>query len=292
VLLIWAGTAQYRRASWAHRNFYGALYITERQMPDPRFNAYVFAHSNTTHGIQFVSPELRPYPTAYYNKTSGIGLLLMNYPRQDAAKNIRVGGIGLGAGTIATYGHPGDLFRFYEIDPEVVRVATGKYGYFSFLSGSQAQVEIVNGDGRISLERELAEGKPQSYDVFVVDAFNGDAVPVHLLTEQAFELYLKHLRDENSVIAVHITNRAVELASVVAAEAEHFHLNLVYVNAPGISNSTLPDGVISPNQWILLSRSTNLLSLPAIGKAASPLHLRHGLHFWTDDQSNLLQILR
>jgi len=128
--------------------------------------------------------------------------------------------------------------------------------------------------------------------VLVVDAFNGDAVPVHLLTREAFELYLKHLHDENSVIAVHITNRAVELASVVAAEAQHFGLNLLYVNAPGISNNSIPDGVISPNQWILLSRSKEPLSAPALLKAASPLHLRKGLHFWTDDQNNLLQILR
>ncbi len=90
-----------------------------------------------------------------------------------------------------------------------MRVATGQYGYFSFLSRSQAQVEMVSGDGRISLERELAQGRPQSYDIFVVDAFNGDAVPVHLLTREAFELYLKHLRDEDSVIAIHVTNRAV-----------------------------------------------------------------------------------
>lgn len=296
VSLIWAGTSQYRDSSWASRNFYGTLYVTERKMPDQRFNAFVFTHSSTTHGIQFESPELRPYPTTYYNKTSGIGLLLLNFPRHmdDVAgnHNIRVGGIGLGAGTIAAYGVAGDVFRFYEIDPEVVRVASGKYGYFSFLSDSKARVEVVDGDGRISLERELAAGHPQSYDVLVVDAFNGDAVPMHLLTEEAFELYIKHLHDQNSVIAVHITNRAVELASVVAAEAQHLNLNLLYVNAPGITNATLPAGVISPNQWILLSRSTNALSTPSLVKASSPLHLRHGLHFWTDDQSNLLQILR
>lgn len=296
VLLIWAGTTQYRSSIWAHRNFYGSLYIAERRVPDSRFNAYAFTHSNTLHGIQFVSSDLRPYPTAYYNKTSGIGILLMNYPRHPedgtTPHNLRVGGIGLGAGTIATYGQAGDVFRFYEIDPEVIRVASGEHGYFSFLSGSPARVEIVSGDGRLSLERELAQGQPQAYDILIVDAFNGDAVPVHLLTREAFELYLKHLRDENSVIAVHVTNRAVELASVVAAEAQYFHLNLTYINAPGITSDNLPDGLISPNQWILLSRSKTVLSLPAIEKAANPLRLRHGMHFWTDDQNNLLQILR
>lgn len=296
LLLIWSGTSQFRQASWAHRNFYGTLYVTEKQMPDARFNAYVFTHSSTMHGLQFEAKDLRAYPTMYYNKTSGIGLLLLNFPRHqdDPAKNhdLRLGGIGLGAGTLATYGLPGDVFRFYEIDPDVVSVASGQDGYFSYLSDSKARVEVVDGDGRISLERELAEGKPQAYDVLVVDAFNGDAVPVHLLTREAFELYLKHLRNEKSVIAVHVTNRAVELASVVAAEAEHFGLNLLYVNAPGLTNTTIPNGVISPNQWILLSRSKEALSAPALVQASSPLKLRKGLHFWTDDQNNLLQILR
>jgi hypothetical protein len=300
LVLIWAGTAQYRQARWAHRNFYGTLYVSERTMPDARFNANVFTHSSTLHGLQFENPQLRAYPTTYYNKTSGIGLLLMNFPRHGAngasqngsASSLRFGGIGLGAGTLATYAQTGDVFRFYEIDPEVVSIASGKDGYFSFLSDSKAHVEVVDGDGRISMERELAEGKPQGYDIFVVDAFNGDAVPVHLLTQEAFELYMKHLRDERSVIAVHITNRAVELASVVAAEAQHFGLNLLYVNAPGVSNQQIPDEVISPNQWILLSRSKDVLSAPALVQAASPLHLRKGLHFWTDDQNNLLQILR
>jgi hypothetical protein len=296
LLLLWAGTSQYRQASWAHRNFYGTLYVTERRMPDARFNAYALTHSSTMHGLEFEAPELRAYPTTYYNKTSGIGLLLMNFPRHsdNAAKDsgLRLGGIGLGAGTLATYAQPGDVFRFYEIDPEVVRVASGKYGYFTFLADSKGQVEVVDGDGRISLERELAEGKPEAYDVFVVDAFNGDAVPVHLLTQEAFDLYLKHLRDDRSVIAVHVTNRQVELASVVAAEAQHFGLNLLYVNAPGITNKTIPDGVISPNQWILLSRRQDVLSAPALVGASSPLRLRKGLHFWTDEQNNLLQILR
>jgi hypothetical protein len=264
-------------------------------MPDARFNAYVFTHSSTIHGLQFEAPDLRAYPTTYYNKTSGIGVLLRNYPRrqEDVATNhgLRVGVIGLGSGTLATYGQPGDAFRFYEIDPEVVRVASGKYGYFSFLADSRAHVEIVAGDARISLERELDEGKPQAYDVLVVDAFNGDAVPVHLLTREAFDLYLKHLRDERSVIAVHVTNRAVELASVVAAEAQHFGLNLLYVNAPGITIKTLPDEAIPGNQWILLSRRKDVFSNPALVQASSPLRLRKGLHFWTDDRNNLLQIL-
>jgi hypothetical protein len=296
LVLVWAGTAQYRYSNWAHRNFYGALYVQQRISPDARFNVYALRHTNIDHGVQLIAPELRRYPTSYYNKTSGVGLLLLNYPRQQegasTTRPLRVGAIGLGIGTIATYGQAGDVFRFYEIDPEVIRVASGKYGFFSFLSDSPAHIDVVEGDARISLERELANGQPQQYDILVMDAFSSDAVPVHLLTKEAFELYLKHLRDDDSVIAVHVSNRSVELPSVIAAEADHFHLHSVFINAAGFHNDTIPDGIISPNQWMLLSRSSRLLSLPAIAKASSPLNLRHGLHFWTDDSSNLLQILR
>jgi spermidine synthase len=220
----------------------------------------------------------------------------LNYPRQQntiaSPQNIRVGAIGLGVGTIATYGVPGDLFRFYEINPEVIRVASGKYGYFSFLSDTRARVEIVQGDARISMERELANGQPQNYDVFVVDAFSGDLVPVHLLTREAFELYLKHLRNEDSVIAVHVSNRLIDLASVVAKEAEYFHLYAIFVDAPGLQSMQAPNGLISPSRWILLSRSPQILSLPAIAKASGPIPIRHAVPLWTDDHSNLLQVLQ
>jgi spermidine synthase len=219
----------------------------------------------------------------------------MNYPRQQdtsiAPRSVRVGAIGLGVGTIATYGLPGDLFRFYEIDPEVIRVASGKYGYFSFLSDSRAGVEIVQGDARISLERELANGQAQNYDVLVVDAFSGDVVPIHLLTKEAFELYLKHLRDEDSVIAVHVSNRSVDLASVVAKEAEYFHLYTAFVNAPGYQSAVVPSDLFLPSKWILLSRNSRVLSLPAISRASGPLPAKHAVPLWTDDYSNLLQIL-
>ncbi len=291
LVMIWAGTFQYRHSNWAHRNFYGTLYVQQETPPDARFSFYVLTHSNTFHGTQLIAPELRKLPTSYYHKKSGVGLALTNYPHS-AGNGLRVGVIGLGVGTLATYGQPGDVYRFYEIDPEVISVASGQGSYFSFLSDSKAHVEIVEGDGRVSLERELAQGHPQNYDVFVIDAFNGDVVPVHLLTEEAFEVYLHHLRDANSVIAVHVSNRSVELASVIAAEAEHFGLHTAFINAAGFTNASVPEGIISANQWILLSRSANVLSLPPITQASSPLQLRHGLHFWTDDRSNLLQILR
>lgn len=295
-MLIWFATVQYRGSEWARRNFYSALYIQRKDAVDPRFSFYAFVHGNTSHGMQIIAPELRTYPVGYFAKNSGIGLTLQNFPRQhDAAgapQGLRVGIIGLGVGTLATYGQPGDVFRFYELDPEVIRVASGKYGYFSYLSDCKAHLELVEGDGRISLERELSSGQPQHYDVFIIDAFNGDTIPVHLLTKEAFELYLQHLRDENSVIVVHVSNRAVDLSSVLAQEAAYFHLRMAYIFAPGVTNTSLPQGLIEPNAWVILSRNSRLLSLPAITNAASPIPIRSGLPLWTDDYSNLLQVVR
>lgn len=294
-VLISAGTRDYRLSQWAHRNFYGVLYIQKREAADSRFSLYVLTHLNTYHGTQLIAPEARDYPTSYYSKESGVGLTLMNYPRQQNAsaahRGLRVGIIGLGVGTIATYGFPRDVFRFYEIDPEVIRVASGNYGYFSFLPDSRARVEIVHGDARISLERELANGQAQNYDVFIVDAFSGDFVPIHLLTKEAFALYLRHLRDEDSVIAVHVSNRTMDLPSVIAKEAEYFHLNASFVDAPGFHSHLVPDGLILDSRWILLSRNSRVLSLPAISKASSTVPVRHPVPLWTDDHSNLLQIL-
>ena len=293
--LIWAGTRHYRMSQWAQRNFYSMLYIQKREATDPRFNFNVLTHEDTYHGTQLIAPESRRYATSYYSKNSGVGLALLNYPRQQngsiAPRSVRVGAIGLGVGTIATYGLPGDLFRFYEIDPEVVRVASGKYGYFSFLSDSRARVEIVEGDARISLERELAHGQAQTYDVLVVDAFSGDVVPIHLLTKEAFELYVKYLRDEDSVIAVHISNRTMDLASVVAKEAEYFHLHTAFIYDPGYQGGLVPSDLFLPSRWILLSRNSRVLSLPAVSRVSGPIPVRHAVPLWTDDYSNLLQIL-
>lgn len=294
-VLVWSGTQRYRQSEWAHRNFYGVLYIQKKVAADPRFSLYMLTHQDTYHGTQLIAPDLRNYPTSYYSKKSGVGLTLVNYPRQEKAfaaqRSLRVGIVGLGAGTIAAYGMPGDVFRFYEIDPEVIRVALGKYGYFYFLSDSRAHVEIVQGDARISLERELADGQAQDYDVLVLDAFSGDLVPLHLLTKEAFTLYQKHLRDEDSVIAVHVSNRNMDLSSVIAKEAEYFHLRTEFVDDPGFQNDLLPGGLILPSRWILLSRNSRVLSLPAISQASIPLPVRHPVPLWTDDHSNLLQIL-
>src|SRR5204863_3009367 len=141
------------------------------------------------HGLQMQGADVRRIPTTYFGHDSGVGLLLLNHPsrKTQPSKPMRVGIIGLGVGTLAAYGRPGDLFRFYEINPAVIEVASSS-PYFSFIRDSEAQIQMVEGDARISLERELSSGRPQKYDVLVVDGFNSDSIPVHLLTKEAFEL--------------------------------------------------------------------------------------------------------
>ena len=147
-------------------------------------------------------------PTTYYGQNSGIGIALL-FARQ--AGNIRVGVIGLGVGTLARYGQKGDRYYFYEINPLDTELATN---LFDFLGHADAEVSIIPGDGRLSLERQ----SPQQFDVLVVDAFSGDAIPVHLLTREAFQLYFRHLKP-HGLLAIHVTNRLLDLPPLIEAEA-------------------------------------------------------------------------
>jgi hypothetical protein len=278
--VVWEGSAEYRAAEWAGRDFYGVLYVKREKTADPRFSFDKLVHGRTIHGLQLLAPDVRDYPTSYFAKNSGVGLLLQNIQRP--ASGLRVGDVGLGIGTIASYGRPGDLFRFYEIDPMDVRVAMGRYGFFSFIADSQAKIETVEGDARISLEREPS----QQFDVLIVDAFNSDSIPVHLLTREAFELYLRHLRGPESVIAVHVSNKALDLPPVVEATAKSIGLKVAHVKSHGLGD------IISESEWMLISRSPAELMQPAISQASTPVGSSRRVQAWTDDYSNLLQILR
>src|SRR5439155_682177 len=125
--------------------------------------------------------------------------------------------------TIAAYGRPGDYVRFYEINPEVLRLAH-ETEYFSYLRTSAARVEVILGDARLSMERELEQGGSQQFDVLVLDAFSGGAIPLHLLTEEAFRIYFGHLRNPGGILALHISNAHIDLRPVVFALADHFGL--------------------------------------------------------------------
>jgi hypothetical protein len=256
------------------RNFYGALRIQEFKAG--RLLPYrTLLHGTIQHGAQYLSfPENRN-PTTYYGRTSGVGLALEYCC--DGPK--RIGVIGLGAGTLAAYGKPGDSFRFYEINPQVLEVANS---WFTFLKQSPAKTEIILGDARLSLESE----PPQQFDVLAVDAFSGDAIPVHLLTKEAFAVYFRHLKPDG-ILAVHTSNTYLNLAPVVKllAEDADYPVRLI------VSDEDAPR-MISSADWVLVTRNQEFLNEPdtfAGGEAILvPAHLR----LWTDGYNNLFEILR
>ncbi|MEO7839447.1 MAG: fused MFS/spermidine synthase, partial [Anaerolineales bacterium] len=233
-------------ALYSKRNFYGVIRVRQIVPDGSTEIANVMSHGITVHGLQFVSnPELRQMPTTYYVRDAGAGLALLNHPKYGHSQ--RVGLLGLGVGTLATYAQPGDIYRLYEINPVVTDLAAGNGDCFSFLSDSKADISIVLGDARISLERELAQGHPQNFDLLVLDTFSSDSIPVHLVTKEAFALYLDHLAPDG-IIAAHITNLHLDLQPVFWQLAKYYDLSMVRVNYSGDSMG----GYAS--HWILLSR--------------------------------------
>jgi hypothetical protein len=266
------------------RNFYGVIRVAKINEDTPEFSAYTQMHGITMHGFQFISPEKREMPTTYFGDHSGIKVAILNHPKY--RKGLRVGVLGLGAGTLAAYGQPGDVYRFYEINPLVVDLAEGKGGYFSFLRDSNADVSIVLGDARISLENELVSGSPQNFDLLVLDTFSGDAIPVHLVTEEAFALYLQHLAPDG-ILAAHITNRYLDLKPVLWQLAKHLNLSMVVIDNRINSKTEFS------SRWILLSKDPSILQNPAILERAQSLDgYETSIRLWTDDYSNLFQILK
>lgn len=263
------------------RSFYGAFRIEKKE------NAYLLRHGTTTHGWQIRDGIHDPTPTSYYATNTGIGILLWDHPKRKQSgggSKLRVGVIGLGVGTLAAYGRPGDFYCFYEIDPAIAKVANDPRGPFTFLKNSPAEIEIVLGDGRLSLEREASLAKFRNFDVLVVDAFSSDSIPVHLLTREAMEIYLKHLRGPESVLAFHISNRILDLVPVLLGLKSEFGLSLLIAD-------TEEGPVTSSCRWGLFSREAYSLHLPRLERRArnfpelSPL-------LWTDDYSNLFRVVK
>jgi hypothetical protein len=256
------------------RNFYGALRIQEftigLQLP---YRSLV--HGTIQHGAQYLSfPENRN-PTTYYGRRSGVGLAL----RFCCDGSKRVGVIGLGTGTLAAYGKPGDSFRFYEINPQVISVAND---WFTFLKQSPAKSEIILGDARLSLESESS----QQFDVLAVDAFSGDAIPVHLLTKEAFAVYYRHLKPDG-ILAVHTSNTFLNLAPVVKLLAE----DADYATRLIASDEEVSQ-MLSSADWVLVTRNQEFLNRPETFAGSQTIEVPTGLRLWTDDYNNLYEILR
>jgi spermidine synthase len=185
--------------------------------------------------------------------------------------------IGLGTGTLATYGAKGDVFRFYEINPGVLRIAERD---FSFLQEGDATIEVVLGDARLSLERE----PNQNFDVLAIDAFSSDAIPVHLITSQALAIYRRHVKP-GGIIAFHVTNRFLNLAPVVEALARAQDLHAIEI-------ADIPEAPASSSDWVLLSDRAESLERPGLTEAAKEIEVRNDWRLWTDDFNNLVQVLK
>jgi SAM-dependent methyltransferase len=264
----------------AKRSFYGVLRVKEYGTPGEDSHLRRLVHGTIMHGEQYLSEPLRHKPTTYYTESSGIAAAI--HSKEDHP--VRVGVIGLGTGTIAAYGRPGDVYRFYDIDANVIHIARSE---FTFLADSKAKVEIALGDARLTLERE----PPQGFDVLAVDAFSSDAIPVHLITREALQTYVRDLKPDG-IVAFHVSNRFLDLIPVVARLAKELNLHATLI-------SDDPDeededrSFKSRSDWVLVSPDAKALAARAIvGAGAQPPKEHPEWRTWTDDYSNLVQILK
>jgi len=275
------------------RNFYGVLRVSEYYKSDPEKHYYSLQNGRISHGNQFAADEKRRWPTSYYGRESGVGLAIRHLPRGPQG-GLRVGVVGLGTGTIAAYAGAGDYYRFYDINPAVERIATTWFHYLEDSRAEGADVQVVPGDARLSLERQ----EPQRFDVLALDAFTSDAIPIHLLTREAFDVYLNRQVKPEGVLAVHISNRYLDLEPVVLALADHFHYQAVIVESKSDKEKRVDSAT-----WILLSNNRAFLDCEVIREVirkhdeeveededVQRLLARRVL--WTDDYSNLFQVLK
>jgi hypothetical protein len=259
------------------RNYYGVLRVYDSPDADEHTPARKLIHGTINHGSQLLDAKAHRTPTSYYGPKSGMGRAIRYF---ESKGPIRVGSIGLGAGVTAAYCRPGDFFRIYEINPLDFQIATT---WFTFFNDCQGDHQVLLGDARLTMERQ----SPQNYDVIAVDAFTSDAIPVHLLTHECFAVYFKQLKP-GGILAVHVSNRFLNLVPVVARNAHDFGKAALMVDDDGADEDYL-----SSSDWVLVSADPAVFSESFFkGHDIETAKLRPGLRPWTDDYSNLFQILK
>lgn len=277
------------------RSFFGVSRVTDHPEAEPPFR--VLLSGSTIHGSQFTAEDRRQIPTAYYGRASVVSALMATRPRDRPA---RIGVVGLGVGTITAYARPGDLVRFYEIDPSVVSIARDS-GLFTFVTDHAPEPEIVVADARLAIAQEQAEGIVQDFDLLVVDAFSSDAIPVHLLTVEAFRHYLAAL-DDRGLMLVHVSNRHFALTPVVARIARELGLAHRAVASPNVSDLQTRSA-----RWVVLARDPRRIadmqaaSVRRLARWGLPPGVHHYSNvpatklvqtaLWTDDYSDLFGAL-
>ncbi|MCL1076714.1 hypothetical protein D5R81_00475 [Parashewanella spongiae] len=261
-----------------HRNFYGILAVKE--IRENGVNEKRLSDGNTSHGSQSLTKGNELTPLNYYSKDTGVGHLFefLNEP-----KSLKIGIIGLGAGGLSVYGREIDTIKFYELNPAVLTFAQT---HFSFLKKSESEINVEIGDARINLQKEYLSQGSANYDVFVLDAFSGDQIPTHLLTFEAFELYNKHVSLENGVIAVHISNRYLNLASVIEQHASK--LGMMTIHTVNQNN-----GIEFGAEWVILTRDNSLSEyFKNHPNLISNSEILSGQPRWTDNYSSVLSVLK
>jgi hypothetical protein len=260
------------------RNFYGTLRVKTAGSGEHEMRRLL--HGVILHGEQPVRGPLRSEPGSYYPRSSGIGLAIESKQAKGPA---RIGVVGLGVGTTAAYGRAGDTVRFYELDADVITLARTQ---FSYLNDTPATLEFAIGDARLSLERELAQGRPSRFDVLAIDAFSSDSIPVHLLTHEAVRVYMRHLAPEG-ILAIHISNRFLDLKPVLANIAQAQRLVVRYV-----SDSPSEASGASSSDWVLVAASDAPLAAPAIAERGEAIAVNPEFSLWTDQFNNLIDVLK
>jgi SAM-dependent methyltransferase len=256
------------------RNFYGALRVNDSNKSVEVDAIRSLTHGTINHGDQFLDPIRRREPTTYYGAQSGIGRAISEL---QPGGPIKVGVIGLGTGTTAAYSRPFDTYRYYEINPLVLYIA---HKYFYYLDDSKAKIDVALGDARLSLERE----RPQGFDVLAVDAFSSDSIPVHLLTNEAFKLYWRHVKPDG-ILAIHISNRYLDLGPVVEQEAKASQKTAIL-----ISSEEEEAADTSVADWVLVTSRQS--AVDHLVQFSTAVEKKPKLRMWTDDYSNLWQILK
>ncbi len=267
-----------RNALSVTRGFYGVLKVIENDAGNPELHHLTLQHGATIHGLQYVAPEKRGNPSSYYTSTSGVGRLLRTHKPEGGR---RVGAVGLGSGTLAAWGRTGDTFRFYEINDDVARLASST---FTYLKDSKAKTELVMGDARLRME-----GEPnQQYDVIILDAFSSDAIPVHLLTLEAFATYQRHLKPDGAIV-IHVSNRYLDLHPVVYRIAEKIGFPAITIDD---NDTAYEDAGFYGSDWIIMTRNQALLKQPLLLDVTSaPVEFSARVLPWTDERSDLLRIM-
>lgn len=264
---------------FAKRNFYGVLRVYDHDT-NTRAHLREFYHGRINHGSQFFHPQFRKRPIAYYGKRSGVGLAVTHQRQAKTLKvghsRLKIGVIGQGVSTMAAHGFAGDLIRFYEIDPDVSAISKN---FFTFETDSKADIEVVHGDARISLDREQRSGQTHNYDLLIVDAFSGDGIPIHLLTQEALALYQQHLA-QDGIIAFHISNLHFDLRPVVRGLSDDANLHALWIERWGKLKGE------DSNDWVIMGRDKGFYD--KLTPKAKPWPKENFTPIlWTDDYANL-----